>query len=193
MSLGRSIEPRAECTMAMDAPRDNGRPRSHVGSFPCQGCGPRAQGEGDRGRETGEGRQGRVRGKGGLTPPTWAPMIGEHRQLITYFPCWVGLRNNELKFKTAGKRPISLRGNYRVYPNLIKENRRMSTCIQLTWQTLGSQPVTPKNLPHHFFTRETEREPAFGYSSRFEGLFSSIRPWVSVAIRIRLGNHKDQI
>jgi hypothetical protein len=50
----------------------------------------RAPGEGDRGQ-----------GKGGLTPPTSAPMTGEHRQLNTDFP-WVGdLRNNQLKFKTA--------------------------------------------------------------------------------------------
>ena len=34
--------------------------------------------------------------------------------------------------------------------NLIKENRRMSTCIQLDLQTLGSQPSMPKNLPDHW-------------------------------------------
>jgi hypothetical protein len=31
----------------------------------------------------------------------------------------------------------------------------MSTCNQLTWQTLGSQSVMPKNLLHHCFTHET--------------------------------------
>jgi len=36
-----------------------------------------------------------------------------------------------------------------MYPNFIKENRRMSTCNQLDLQTLGSQPVMPKNLPAH--------------------------------------------
>ena len=39
---------------------------------------------------------------------------------------------------------------YRIYPNLIKENQRMSTCNQSNSQTLGSQPVVmPKNLPDH--------------------------------------------
>jgi hypothetical protein len=41
------------------------------------------------------------------------------------------------------------RGIYRIYPDLIKENRRMSTCDRLDLQTLGSQPVMPKNLPNH--------------------------------------------
>ena len=40
-------------------------------------------------------------------------------------------------------------GTYRVYPNLIKENRRMSTCNRLHLQTLGTQPVMSKNLPNH--------------------------------------------
>ena len=39
------------------------------------------------------------------------------------------------------------RGIYRIYPNFIKENRRMSTCNRLDLQTLGSQPVNmPKNI-----------------------------------------------
>jgi hypothetical protein len=42
------------------------------------------------------------------------------------------------------------RGIYRIYPNLIKENRRMSTCNRLDLQTLGSQPVMPKNLSHRW-------------------------------------------
>ena len=32
----------------------------------------------------------------------------------------------------------------------MKENRRMSTCNRLDLQTLGSQPVMPKNLPDHW-------------------------------------------
>jgi hypothetical protein len=31
----------------------------------------------------------------------------------------------------------------------MKENRRMSTYNQLKLQTLGCQPVMPKNLPNH--------------------------------------------
>ena len=43
------------------------------------------------------------------------------------------------------------RGVYRIYPNLMKENRRMSTCNRLDLQTLGSQPVMmSKNLPEHW-------------------------------------------
>ena len=38
-----------------------------------------------------------------------------------------------------------------MYPNLIKGNRRMSTCNRLDLQTLGSQPVMPKNIPEHWF------------------------------------------
>ena len=62
----------------------------------------------------------------------------------------LSLRNNWLKFKAAGKLPIVLRGIYRIYLNLVKENRRMSTCNRLDLQTLGSQPVMPKNLPDHW-------------------------------------------
>ena len=34
-----------------------------------------------------------------------------------------------------------------MYPNFIKKNRRLSTCNRLDLETLGSQPVMPKNLP----------------------------------------------
>ena len=64
---------------------------------------------------------------------------------------WTGwvLRNNRLKFMTAGELPIIFREIYRIYSNLIKENRRMSTYNWLDLQTLGSQPIMPKNLPDH--------------------------------------------
>jgi hypothetical protein len=44
------------------------------------------------------------------------------------------------------------KGIYRIYPNVIKENRRMSTGNRLDLQALGSQPILPKNLPHHWCT-----------------------------------------
>ena len=44
-----------------------------------------------------------------------------------------------------------LRGMNRIYPNLIKENRMMSTCNQLDLQKLGSQLIISKNLPNHCF------------------------------------------
>jgi hypothetical protein len=36
-----------------------------------------------------------------------------------------------------------------MYPDLIKEHRRMWTCNRLELQTLGSQPIMPKSLPDH--------------------------------------------
>ena len=56
------------------------------------------------------------------------------------------LKNNRLKFK---KITDHFRGIYRIYLNLIKENRRMSAYNELDLQILGSQPVMPKNLPDH--------------------------------------------
>ena len=41
----------------------------------------------------------------------------------------------------------SFRGFYRVNPDLIKENWRMSTYNRLDLQALGSQPVMPKTSP----------------------------------------------
>jgi hypothetical protein len=46
-----------------------------------------------------------------------------------------------------------LRRIYRICPNLTKENWRISTCNRLNLQTLGSQPVMPKNLPNHCLAR----------------------------------------
>ena len=63
----------------------------------------------------------------------------------------LSLRDNWLKFKTAGKSPVILEKNPRIYPNLMKETRRMSTCNRLDLQTLGSQSIMPKNLPDYWF------------------------------------------
>ena len=62
----------------------------------------------------------------------------------------LSLRNNWLKFKTAGKLRINLEEIIEHTPNLIKKTRRMSTCNRLDLQTLGSQPVMPTNLPNHW-------------------------------------------
>jgi hypothetical protein len=43
------------------------------------------------------------------------------------------------------------RGIYKMYPNFVKERRRMSTCNGLDLQTLGSQPIMPKNLPDRWW------------------------------------------
>ena len=57
--------------------------------------------------------------------------------------------DNRFKLKTAGKITNHLRGICGIYPKLIKENQRMSTCNWLDMQTLGYQPVIPKKLPDH--------------------------------------------
>ena len=69
----------------------------------------------------------------------------------------LNLRNIRLKFKTAGKLPTILKEFIEYTPNLIKENRRMSTCNQLDSQTLGSQPIMPKKLPDHCCTGRWSR------------------------------------
>jgi hypothetical protein len=68
------------------------------------------------------------------------PMIGENQKLIIDEP--VEVRD----FKKITDHFIE---NYRIYPNLKKENWRMSTCNRLHLQTIGSQPTVPKNLPNH--------------------------------------------
>ena len=61
----------------------------------------------------------------------------------------LNLRNSRLKFKAAENHRSFLKNYSRIYPTLMKENRRMSTCNRLDLQTLGSQPIMSKNLPHH--------------------------------------------
>ena len=114
-------------------------------------------------------------------------MIGENRQFVT----------NELgEFK---KYPVEVqncrkiadhfRGIYRIYPNSIKENRRMWTCNWSDMQTLGSpQPVVmPKNLPGHWhragwpwwntsFSQSLYKAPC---SLRFEGPQAAGGRWSS--------------
>ena len=69
-------------------------------------------------------------------------MISENRQLVTNEPAEV----QDCREITHSFRRICSR----IYPNLIKENRRMSICNRWELQTLGSQPmIVPKNLPEH--------------------------------------------
>ena len=76
-------------------------------------------------------------------------MIRENRQLVTNKP--VEFEKWAVEVQDNRKITDHSRGIYRLYPNLIKENRRrMSTCNRLDLQTLGSQPVMPKNLPNHW-------------------------------------------
>jgi hypothetical protein len=75
-------------------------------------------------------------------------MIGENRQLVTYEP--VEFEILPVEVQDYKKLTDHLRGIYKIYLNLIKENRRMSTCNLLDLQTLGYQPIMPKNLPNHW-------------------------------------------
>jgi hypothetical protein len=79
---------------------------------------------------------------------TLAGVIGENRQLVTDEP--VEFEKLSVEVQGCRKSTDHLRGIYRTYPNLIKENWRMSTCNQLDLPTLGSQPIMPKNLPDHW-------------------------------------------
>ena len=83
-------------------------------------------------------------------------MIGENRQLVTDEP--VEFEKQPAEVQTFRKITDHFRGSHRIFPNLIKENRRMSTCSQLDKQTLGSQPVMPKNLPEHWCGKALSHE-----------------------------------
>jgi hypothetical protein len=69
-------------------------------------------------------------------------MIEENRRVVTDEPA---------EFQDCRRITDHFRGMYRIYPNLMKKNRRMSTCNWLDLQTLGSQPVMPTNLPDHWW------------------------------------------
>ena len=81
--------------------------------------------------------------------------MGKLRQLVQLNR--LSLRNNQLKFKIAGKLRIIFEEFieytpiYQSFYENRKENRRMWTCNRLDLQTLGSQPVMPKNLPNHWW------------------------------------------
>ena len=63
-----------------------------------------------------------------------------------------------------------------MYPDLIKQNRRMSTCNRLDLQTLGSRPVVPKTLPNQCTIPcdPLSRQAMFPIGSSFR--------WVSLAV-----------
>ena len=61
----------------------------------------------------------------------WSGRTGSYLQMNR-----LSLKNNRLKFKTAEKITDYFRGIYRIYLNLLKRNRRMSTGNQLDLQTL---------------------------------------------------------
>ena len=68
---------------------------------------------------------------------------------------WQLVTNEPVEVQDHMKITDHFKGIYRIYPNFMKENRRMWTCNRLDLQTLGSQPVMPKNLPDHCSRRVT--------------------------------------
>jgi hypothetical protein len=74
-------------------------------------------------------------------------MIGENQQLVTDEPVEFG--KEPVKVQDCRKITDRFRGNYEIYHNFIKENRRMSTCNQLDLQTLESRLIMPENLRNH--------------------------------------------
>ena len=72
-------------------------------------------------------------------------MIGENQHVVTNEP--VEFEKKPVEIQDCMKFTDHSRGIHRIYPKLIKENRRLSTYNQWDMQTLGSQPVIPINLP----------------------------------------------
>ena len=69
-------------------------------------------------------------------------MIGENWQLVTNE--LVEFEKEPVEAQDCRKITDHFRGIYKIYPNLTKENWRMSTCNQLELQTLRSQLIMPK-------------------------------------------------
>ena len=75
-------------------------------------------------------------------------MIGENRQLVTDES--VEFEKLPVEVQDCRKITDHFREIYRIYPNQIKGNRRMSTCNRLNSKTLGYRLVMPKNIPEHW-------------------------------------------
>ena len=82
---------------------------------------------------------------------TVLPLYGRGELAVTYR--WTGEDWEITDWSSRLPQEITdhLWGIYRLYPNLIKGNWRMSTCNWLDLQTLGSPPVMPTKLPNHCF------------------------------------------
>jgi hypothetical protein len=63
------------------------------------------------------------------------------------------LRDNWFKFKTSRRLPIHLEELMEYILNLMKKIWKVWTCIQLVWETVGSQRIMPKNFPTQLGTK----------------------------------------
>ena len=83
-----------------------------------------------------------------------------------FFSLWIIRsydRGEPVEVQNCRKITDHFRGISRTFPNLIKENRRMSKSNRLDLQTLGSQPVMPKKNPRSLITSLDWGEPVVGY------------------------------
>ena len=67
-------------------------------------------------------------------------MTRENRQLVTDEP--VEFERKQVVVQNCRKINDHFRGICRIYPNLVKENRRMLTCNRSDLQTLGSHHLS---------------------------------------------------
>ena len=77
---------------------------------------------------------------------------GRNRQLVIDEPVEFEKQTVAIEVEDCRKITDHSRGIYRIYPSLMKENRRMSTCYQLDLQTLGLlcpkiSPTTAQRIP----------------------------------------------
>ena len=81
-------------------------------------------------------------------------MNGQNRPLFTDEP--VEVEKELVQVQDVRKSfPLISGGIYRIYLKSIKKSRKMSTCIRLGSETLGSWPIVPKNPPWTLVWRST--------------------------------------
>ena len=115
-----------------------------------------------------------------VIPQFRKPMIGENQQLVTDEP--VEFEKWPVEVKDCRKITDHFRGNYRIYPNLLKENRRMPTCNRFDLQTLGSQPMIGENRqwvtdePVKFEIWPVEVQDCSKITDHFRGIYRILFP-----------------
>ena len=88
----------------------------------------------------------------------WETMIGENRLLVTDEP---------VEVQDCRRITDHFRGIYRIFPILLKEHRRMSTCNRLDLQTLGSQPlILAQKSPRSLVENTINCKPMSGKNRR---------------------------
>lgn len=80
-----------------------------------------------------------------LETPTWLAMNGENRPLVTDDP--VEVEEKLVKVSRLKENYSSFTKIYKIYLKLMKTNQKVSTCIRLDFETLGSRPILPKFSP----------------------------------------------